>query len=79
MSNKERKIYHVTKDGDQWKVKSPSNQRASGRHEKKQQAIEQARDLAKSQDFSQVIVHGLDGRIQNEWTYGKDPYPAQRP
>jgi hypothetical protein len=22
---------------------------------------------------AQLVVHGIDGRIQREWTYGKDP------
>lgn len=73
-----RKTYHVTPaEGCNWKVKGEGSSRASGIHDNKAEALEQAKDLAKSRDFGQVIVHGRDGKIQTEYTYGADPYPPK--
>jgi uncharacterized protein YdaT len=73
-----RKTYHVTPAGNgDWKVKGEGNSRASGIHENKTHALEQAKDLAKSHTLGQVIVHGTDGKIQTEHTYGKDPCPPK--
>ncbi len=73
-----RKTYHVTpsSNGD-WKVKAEGNTRASGLHDTKVDALEQAKILAKSHTLGQVVVHGTDGKIQTEYTYGKDPYPPK--
>mgnify|MGYP003395747457 FL=1 len=73
-----RKTYHVTPAGNgDWKVKGEGNSRTSGLHENKTEAIDQAKSLAKSQPLGQVIVHGQDGKIQTEYTYGSDPYPPK--
>ena len=73
-----RKTYHVTPTGNgDWKVKEVGNTRASGVHSDKTDAIDQAKDLAKSYPLGQVIIHGRDGKIQTEHTYGKDPYPPK--
>lgn len=72
-----RKTYHVTADGDDWRVKAEGAQRASGVRENKADAVDLARELAKNQDQGQVVVHRADGRIQTEYTYGKDPYPPK--
>lgn len=37
-------------------------------------ARKMARDLWKNGELSQVVIHGKNGRIQLEWTYGKDPH-----
>lgn len=36
-------------------------------------ARKMARNLWKNGELSQVVIHGKNGRIQLEWTYGKDP------
>lgn len=73
-----RVTYHVTptKDGD-WKTKRSGADRAAGIHENKSDAIAQAKELAKKQPLGQVKVHGKEGDIQTEYTYGKDPYPPR--
>lgn len=73
-----RKTYHVTHTGEgDWRVKAEGNSRASGIHENKVDALEQAKNLAKSNTLGQVIVHGTNGKIQTEHTYGKDPFPPK--
>ena len=73
-----RKTYHVTPNGDGgWKVKAEGASRAAGVHEEKAPAIAQARDLAKSAGLGQVVIHNQKGRIQEERTYGQDPFPPR--
>lgn len=73
-----RRIYHVTPDGNDWKVKERGAERAVKILEDKSDAVELAKDLAQSAGLGQVIIHKSDGTIQTEHTYGKDPekYPG---
>jgi hypothetical protein len=73
-----RKTYHVTPtDGGDWKVQAENAQRASSVHENKADAVDRAKDLAQGQSLGQVVIHGKDGKIQTEHTYGKDPHPPK--
>jgi len=73
-----RKTYHVTPKSDGgWNVKAEKAGRASSIHGEKADAVDRARDLAKSQPLGQVVIHKKDGTIQTEYTYGKDPYPPK--
>jgi hypothetical protein len=40
---------------------------------RKKDAISEAKELARSAELGQVAVHGKDGKIQREYTYGNDP------
>lgn len=71
------KRYHVVKDDSNWKIKGENSTRATSVHETKAEAVSAARDLAKSQGNSQVIIHKENGRIQEERTYGRDPFPPK--
>jgi uncharacterized protein YdaT len=72
-----RKTYHVTPNDEGWNVKAENASRASSSHDTKAGAIDRAKELAKAQPLGQVVIHGQDGRIQTEYTYGKDPYPPR--
>lgn len=73
-----RKVYHVTPAGDgDWKVKREGASRADSVHEGKGDAVDRAKDLAKEAPLGQIIIHGQDGKIQTEHTYGKDPNPPK--
>ncbi len=68
-----RKVYDVRpnpKGG--WDVRPPGGGSA-GHHARKTEAVADARQRAQAAPLGQVRVHGRDGRIQTEWTYGKDP------
>jgi len=69
-----RRVYHVlpTNGGD-WKVKENLAERAVKIFEGKENALDLAKELAKKADLGQVVVHGKDGVIQTEYTYGQDP------
>lgn len=74
----ERKTWHVTSAGDgDWKVKARGADRAAGIFSEKVDAVERGRELARGQSLGQLVVHGRNGRIQTEYTYGRDPYPPQ--
>lgn len=68
-----RRTYHVTPADGAWRVKRAGAKRADSVHEKKSDAISRAKELAKKAKLGQVKVHGEDGEIQTEYTYGEDP------
>jgi len=69
-----RKVVHVTPDGDGgWNVKSAGAEKAAANFENKAEAIDRAKEIAKNASLGQVKIHGMDRKIQTEYTYGKDP------
>ncbi|MEZ3183145.1 DUF2188 domain-containing protein [Streptomyces pimonensis] len=74
-----RTVYHVTPDKEetaarQWQVQHKEGRRAVREpHRTQQEAIIAARQQAKQHKPAQVVVHGTDGRIRTEYTYGDDP------
>lgn len=68
-----RTTYHVVHDEDQWKVKKAGSDRSTANFNGKQDAIDRAKELAKNQELGQVKIHKQNGRVQTEYTYGKDP------
>lgn len=51
--------------------------RASSTHERKAEAVDRARELAKNQPLGQIVIHKQDGLFQTEHAYRKDPYPPK--
>ena len=73
-----RKVYHVTPNlCTGWNVKKENAERASGHFDNKVDAINRAKELAKSGPLGQIKIHKQDGTIQTEHTYGADPYPPE--
>ncbi len=71
------KNYSVGPHDEGWQVKRDGAERASSVHEKKSDAVDAGRDLAK-QSGGELRIKGKDGRIQNSNTYGsKDPFPPR--
>ena len=68
----ERRTYHVTPFGNGWKV-SAEGQELDVVRDNKDDALEEAKRLAKAEALGQVIVHNQDGKIAEEFTYGDDP------
>jgi uncharacterized protein YdaT len=69
----DRKVYHVAPKDEQWEVKAEGAQRATKLTDTKKEALAAAKDLAKNQKPSQVVIHRTDGTIQTEHTYEDDP------
>jgi hypothetical protein len=72
-----RVVYHVTPVGEDWRVKRVGAKRAAKVFESKKDAVGRGKELAKGAGFGQVRVHGRDGDIETEYTYGEDPRESQ--
>jgi hypothetical protein len=69
-----RKIYRVRRFKDFWGVWLDGARRPVWWVWHKANAVAIARRLMRTlRHPSQLVVHGTNGRIQSEWTYGKDP------
>jgi hypothetical protein len=77
----ERIVYDViprdSPGNTRWAVKRRGAERASDVFDDKVDAVARAVELAKAVGHSQVVLHGRDGKIQTEYTYGNDPYPPK--
>ena len=74
-----RTTYHVVPAGDgDWGTKKAGNKNLTKKFENKVDAINDARDRAKKSGLGQIKIHSQKGKIQTEYTYGKDPekYPG---
>ena len=72
----QRKVYHIVPNPGQekdWKIKEENIDEPLGLFSNKVEAIEKAKEIAKANEPSQIIVHREDGQIQTEYTYGDDP------
>jgi len=73
-----RKVYHVVpRPGGSWAGVGEGAKRASTAGENKAQVVERTIEIAKEQPLSQVVIHKQDGTIQEERTYGRDPFPPR--
>jgi len=70
-----RKRYDVVPAGAKWEVKH--NSVALSDWHLKENAIEAGVKVARANAPSQLIIHRLDGRIEDERTYGDDPFPPR--
>jgi len=70
-----RRVYDVSPMGDKWAVKARGPKQASLVFDKKEDAVDRAREMAAKLPLAQVVVRKQDGTIQTEYTYGEDPYP----
>jgi len=72
-----RQIHVIPKSADNgWGVKKSGNTRASKVFERKSDAMDWARGIAKQKGL-ELVPHGQDGRIQNPNSYGNDPCPPK--
>lgn len=73
-----RAVYRVQYIGESWQIRGPGVTTPDRWHAAKTTAVHAAASLARSRwqtfgQLGQVVIHGKDGRIQSERTYGKDP------
>jgi len=67
---------HITGTRGNWHGVREGNERASFTTDNKEDAIQRGRELAKK-DHGELIIHGQDNLIQEERSYGHDPYPPE--
>ncbi len=67
------KNQHVTKhSGGGWQVKGAGNGKATVVTDTQTQAIKAAIPIAKN-NKSEVVIHGINGKIRDKDSYGNDP------
>lgn len=72
-----KRDYHVVPNSEGgWDVKREGADRASGHFDRKSDAMERGRDLARN-NKTELVEHGKDGRIQDSDSYGSDPNPPK--
>lgn len=72
----DRKKYHITQREDgKWQGKEQGADRASVVSQTKADAIQRMAEIGRNQNNTSVYIHKTDGTIQEERTYGNDPYP----
>lgn len=77
-AHRQRTVFHVATRDAQWVV--TRERRPEGEFdafETKAEAVARARREAEQQKPSQVKVHHADGTIEQEFTYGDDPFPPR--
>lgn len=62
---------------DKWQVKKTGNISAIKNFDTKEPAITYGVSLAKNNQLSQLIIKKKNGEIEDERTYGSDPYPPR--
>jgi hypothetical protein len=71
-----RKVVYISPNNKKgWDVKGENAQRAIKHFEKKEEAIDFGRGVAKNADIGQLKIQKRNGTLEKEYTYGKDPYP----
>ena len=70
------KNQHVVRRGSEWAVKGEGNSKDTSLHLTQQAAIRAAREIAINKK-SEVVIHGLDGKIRDKDSYGSDPFPPK--
>jgi hypothetical protein len=70
--DQERRVLRVLPNEGEWKV-TEQGKEGQEDFERKAEAEQYAKEEVREEPPSQVVVHGKDGRIQYESTYGDDP------
>lgn len=71
---KNQHVVHNPNGG--WNVKGEGNSRATLHTNTKAQATKAARTISQNQ-HSELIIHGMNGKIQSRDSHGHDPHPPK--
>ncbi len=74
MARQSHHVVHNSKGG--WDVKRGGAQRASIHANTKAEAERGGREISRNQG-SELVIHGLNGRIQRSDSHGNDPNPPK--
>lgn len=67
---------HITKKDGKWRVIGEGNSKATKTFDTQKEAIEFGRQIAKNQK-SELVIHGVDGKIRDKDSYGNDSCPPR--
>jgi hypothetical protein len=76
MKKKTEKNIHVIPRSEGWAVRSEGRDRITSSHNTQNDAIDAARNIARSKR-GEVVIHGRDGRIRERDSYRSDPLPPK--
>lgn len=72
-----RSTHHVVPNPDGgWDVKRGGAQKSSGHFDTKKQAVDAGRKISQNQN-TELVIHGLNGKIQSADSHGGDPCPPR--
>ncbi len=72
-----RQTHHVVHNSNGgWSVKKGGSQRASVNAPTKAEAERLGREISRNQN-TELVIHGLNGRIQRSDSHGNDPCPPR--
>jgi uncharacterized protein YdaT len=67
---------HVVPRGGDWVIRGANSDRATEVFDRKSDAVQRAREIAKNQG-TELVIHGSDGKIQSKDSHGKDSFPPK--
>lgn len=70
------KNQHITKKDNNWRVIGEGNKKSTKNFDIQKEAIEFGRKIAINQK-SELVIHGLDGKIRDKDSYGNDTCPPR--
>ncbi|MBW2662416.1 MAG: DUF2188 domain-containing protein [Deltaproteobacteria bacterium] len=73
---KNKSTHVVPKSSGGWDIKQNGAQRSSGHFDRKQDAIDRARELSRNQN-TEFVIHNKDGKISQKDSHGNDPFPPR--
>jgi len=75
MPKKGLQTHHVVPiSGGGWAIKRGGSEHTIRRFDRKQEAINAAKEIARNQK-TELKIHNKDGKIAQSISYGNDPYP----
>ena len=74
---RKRQKVHVSPYKKGWKLQKEGTKKPLKTFKTKKKAVSFGIKEAKKPLLGQIIIHKKDGTIQEERTYGKDPYPPK--
>ncbi len=70
------KNVHVVKNADNWSVKTEGSQKAYRTVSTQKEAIQIGKNVA-SNNSSELLIHGVNGKIREKNSYGNDKFPPK--
>lgn len=67
---------HVVPHEGGWAIRGAGASRATATYERKSEAVDRAREIARNQR-TELVNHGRDGQIQSKDSHGADPFPPK--
>ena len=67
---------HITKKNGEWRVIGEKNKKATKKFATQKEAIDYGRKVAINQQ-SELVIHGVNGKIRDKDSYGNDPNPPR--